>query len=259
MYSIKEYRIPATLEEADRLLHEKKSNTLIAGGMWLHMTAKKIDTAVDLSKLGLDLIAENDTEVRIGAMVTLRDLELNPVTSALWGGVLAEAVKPIVGTQFRNSATVGASVFSRFGFSDVITALLALGAKVTLYRGGEMGLNEFLNSPMKKDILTHITVPKGALAGYASLRRSSTDFPVLAVCAAKKDGVYSVSVGARPHKAMRCEKAEACLNAGDVNGAYAAIKEMPYGSNLRGSAEYRREMSAVLLERVLIDMGEVPV
>ena len=131
MYSIKEYRIPATLEEADTLLHEKKSNTLIAGGMWLHMTAKKIDTAVDLSKLGLDLIAENDTEVRIGAMVPLRELEVNPAVSKLWNGVLAKAVSPIVGTQFRNSATVGASVFSRFGFSDVITALLALGAKVS--------------------------------------------------------------------------------------------------------------------------------
>ena len=165
MYSIKEYRSPATLEEADTLLHEKKSNTLIAGGMWLHMTGKKIDTAVDLSRAGLDLIIENENSVRIGAMVPLRELEVNPAVSELWNGVLAKAVSPIVGTQFRNSATVGASVFSRFGFSDVITALLALNARVTLYRGGEMGLEEFLNSPLKKDILTWITVPKGTHAG----------------------------------------------------------------------------------------------
>lgn len=258
VYSIKEYRIPATLEEADTLLHEKKSNTLIAGGMWLHMTGKKIDTAVDLSRAGLDLIIENENSVRIGAMVPLRELEVNPAVSELWNGVLAKAVSPIVGTQFRNSATVGASVFSRFGFSDVITALLALNARVTLYRGGEMGLEEFLNSPLKKDILTWITVPKGTHAGYASLRRSSTDFPVLAVCVSEMNGKHIVSVGARPNKAMRCVKAEACLDAGDINGAREAIKTMPYGTNLRGSAEYRKEMSAVLLMRALFEMGEVP-
>lgn len=257
MYSIKEYRVPTSLEEADRLLHEKKSNTLIAGGMWLRMSNKKIDTAVDLSRAGLDLIVEDKDSVRIGAMVPLRQLEENPLTASLWGGVLAKAVKPVVGIQFRNSATVGASVFSRFGFSDVITALLALNARVTLYRGGEMSVEDFLKSPLKKDIMSCITVPKGAMAGYATLRRSSTDFPVLAVCVSEKDGAYRVSVGARPNKAMRCEKTEAALSAGDVNAACEAIKKLPYGTNLRASAEYRKEMSAVLLLRALDDMGEV--
>ena len=257
MYSIKEYRIPGTLEEADKLLHEKKSNTLIAGGMWLRMSNRRIDTAVDLSRAGLDIIIETQDSVRIGAMVTLHQLEEDPVTAVLWGGVLAQAVKPIVGIQFRNSATVGASVYSRFGFSDVITALLALDAQVTLYRGGVMSLEDFLKAPYSKDILTWITVPKGANAGYASLRRSSTDFPLLAVCVSNSDGKYRVSVGARPNKAMRCPKAEACLEINDIEGACEAVKLMPYGTNLRGSREYRAEMSAVLLTRALENMGEV--
>ena len=44
----------------------------------------------------------------------------------------------IVGVPFRNCATVGGSVFSRFGFSDLTCALLALDASVVLYRGGEL-------------------------------------------------------------------------------------------------------------------------
>ena len=39
---------------------------------------------------------------------------------------MREAVRHIVGVQFRNCATVGGSVYGRFGFSDVLTLLLAL-------------------------------------------------------------------------------------------------------------------------------------
>ena len=89
-----------------------------------------------LSALGLDTIEETDTEIRIGAMATLRDLETNTALNAYTAGAVREAVRHIVGVQFRNCATVGGSIYGRFGFSDVLTLFLALDCEVELYKAG---------------------------------------------------------------------------------------------------------------------------
>ena len=89
--------------------------------LWLKMQRNRVDTAIDLSGLGLDQIEETGSEYRLGAMVTLRQLELHPGLDRLTQGAMAESVRHIVGVQFRNLATVGGSVFGRFGFSDVLT------------------------------------------------------------------------------------------------------------------------------------------
>ena len=61
MYSIKEYVIATTLEEAYNL-NQKKTNRIIAGNMWLRLGNANIVNAIDLSKLGLNKIEENDEE-----------------------------------------------------------------------------------------------------------------------------------------------------------------------------------------------------
>ena len=70
-------------------------------------------------------------------MTTLRDLEVNPILNKYFDGVLPKSVRDIIGIQFRNVVTVGGSVFSRYGFSDLIVGLLALETEVELYNGGE--------------------------------------------------------------------------------------------------------------------------
>ena len=67
-----------------------------------------------------------DRGFSIGAMVTLRQLELHPGLAAYTDGAVRESVRHIVGVQLRNLATVGGSIYSRFGFSDVLTMFLAL-------------------------------------------------------------------------------------------------------------------------------------
>ena len=54
-------------------------------------------------------------------MVTLRDLELDPGLNSYTDGAARESVRHIVGVQFRNLATVGGSIYGRYGFSDVLT------------------------------------------------------------------------------------------------------------------------------------------
>ena len=118
MITIKNYVRPATLEEA-YALNQNRRNRVIGGMLWLKMSNASINTAIDLSDLGMDAIEETEDAFSIGAMVTLRQLELHPSLNAYTRGAVAASVQDIVGVQFRNMATIGGSIYSRFGFSDL--------------------------------------------------------------------------------------------------------------------------------------------
>lgn len=246
MAQYKNYVIAQTLDEA-YALNAKKSTVIVAGNMWLRMCGMRRQTALDLSELGLDYIKEDEQGFIIGAMTTLRTMETHPALNAAFGGVFARAFEPIVGTQFRNGATVGGSVFSRFGFSDVSTLLLAMGAKVVTHARGEVPLDEFQREKWDRDILTAIRIEKGRSAAIESVRLSKTDIPVL-VCAASADerGVRVV-LGSRPARAVivaedaRPEELDYMRMAADV----------PMGSNARASEAYRRKVAPVLMERAV--------
>lgn len=246
MAQYKNYVIAQTLDEA-YALNAKKSTVIVAGNMWLRMCGMRRQTALDLSELGLDYIKEDEQGFTIGAMTTLRTMETHPALNAAFGGVFARAFEPIVGTQFRNSATVGGSVFSRFGFSDVSTLLLAMGAKVVTHARGEVPLDEFQKEKWDRDILTAIRIEKGRSAAIESVRLSKTDIPVL-VCAATADerGVRVV-LGSRPARAVivaedaRPEELDYMRMAADI----------PMGTNARASEAYRRKVAPVLMERAV--------
>ena len=74
MITIKEYNMVQNLEEAYEL-YQKRNNIIIGGMMWVKMQTKNINTAIDLSNLGLNKIVETDDKFIIGAMTPLRDLE----------------------------------------------------------------------------------------------------------------------------------------------------------------------------------------
>lgn len=277
MLEIKNYRRAASLEEAFEL-NQKKANRVIGGMLWLKMSRGRCATAIDISGLGLNNIEEDEKEFRIGCMATLRQLELHPGLNAFSCGAVRDALSPIVGVQFRNLATVGGSVWGRFGFSDVLTVLTALGASVELYKKGMIPIEEFARMPYDRDILVRVIVPKSMqAAGFAALsvRNSRTDFPVLTVAAgyaepeAAENGTAEnmtnrnlhtsvrVAVGARPQKAMLLQDPEGFLLDGiteESAGAYAAwaAEQVPTGSNLRGSAAYRKHLTEVLVRRALL-------
>ena len=213
---------------------------------------------IDLSGCGLDKIEETDDEFRIGAYVTLRQLECDAALNVATGNVLNAAVRDIVGVQFRNQATIGGSIYGRFGFSDVLTAFLALDTFVELYDGGIVRLSDFVNRAPDKDILLSVIVRKGKRKfRYDSIRRTKTDFPVIA-CAVVTGIVHGqetwyFSVGARPMKAALIEKKwEIPADASEemiADYAKQVASEFTYGSNMRGSAEYRQHLAEVLLRR----------
>lgn len=259
MMTIQNYVRAQSLQQAYDLC-QNRCNRIVAGMLWLRQTGGSVNTAVDLCDLGLDTIEETDDAFVIGAMTPLRKLELHPGFAAYTGGAAARALGDIVGVQFRNLATVGGSVYGRFGFSDVLTLLLALDTEVELYGAGRMPLSQFAELPQTtRDLLVRIYIKKtpGAVA-YRAVRIARTDFPVLTCAASRLDGKVRLCVGARPGKAMVLDLTDA---AGDLTPdtvkqlAEQAEKQIPTGSNSRGSAAYRSHLVRVLAERTLSQVG----
>ena len=253
MASFKNYVIAQSLEEA-YTLNQKKNAVIVAGNMWLRMCGLRRQTAIDLSALGLDQIEEREDTFVIGAMVSLRAMETDAALDACFGGVFAKALAPIVGTQFRRGATVGGSVYSRFGFSDVSALLLALGAQVVLYKRGTVPLEDYQREAWDRDILTHIILPKGRRAAVESVRLSRTDIPVL-VCAASvgEDGLRLV-LGARPARALIV--ADGIAPRADAAAFEAIAQDTAFGTNLRASEAYRRKIAPVLMLRAAMACTE---
>ena len=256
MIKIKEYVMAESLEQAYEL-NQKKRNCIIGGMLWLKMGNRMIPTAIDLSNLGLNTIEENEEEFSIGCMTTLRQLEQHEGLNSYTNGAVSESVRSIVGVQFRNLATVGGSIFGRFGFSDVLTCFLALDTWVELYKGGCIPLAEFARQKPDRDILVRLIVKKEkAMFDYQSVRNSQTDFPVLTCAVAGTESGYRFSIGARPGKAVLFELTDADIREADVENVaeYAAkcVKEqIETGSNTRGSAEYRKHLAGVLVKRTV--------
>ena len=260
MLTIREYKQAATLEEAWQL-NQKRPNRVLGGMLWMRLSKGNVQTAIDLSALGLDTIEETETEFRIGAMVSLRRLELHEGFTAYSEGANKEALRHIVGVQFRNLATVGGSVFGRFGFSDVLTMFLAMDCDVELYKGGILPLQEYAQRPYDRDVLVRLIVKKTPMKlYYQSVRNSQTDIPVLTCAAARMEtGDYRIVIGARPLRAVRFElPAEPALAAEQLAAQFAeGVKaQIVTGSNMRGSAEYRRHLAGVLTKRAVLELEQ---
>ncbi len=263
MLKIANYVRAQSLEEAYTLC-QKRNNVILGGMLWLKMQSRNVNTAIDLCDLGLDTIEETEDGFSIGAMVSLRALETHTGIAAATQGAVEEAVKHIVGVQFRNVATIGGSLYGRFGFSDVLTVFLALNAKVELYHHGVMTIQEFANLPRAtRDVLVRVILPKdGRKTVYLSQRNTATDFPVLACAVSHKDGVYTCAIGARPGVAVTFADDEGILKNGITAESAAAFgtyvaEKAEFGSNIRGGADYRQRICAVLVRRSLMKLGEV--
>jgi len=259
MLTIQNYVRPQTLEEAWEL-NQKKQNRIIGGMLWMRLGRRNIGTAIDLCDLGLNTIEETDDAFLISASVTLRQLELHAGLNRYSGDAVCQAVRDIVGVQFRNMATVGGSIWGRFGFSDVLTVFLAMDTSVELYRGGVIPLTQFVTKPFDRDILVRLIVRKtpGRVV-YSAMRRQRTDFPVLACAVSDIGGLHTV-IGARPAKAMVIRD-DTGLTVDRITEetahafAESVARRVPTAGNLRGSAAYRTHLIRVLTERAALRLG----
>jgi aerobic carbon-monoxide dehydrogenase medium subunit len=276
---------PAAIEEALQVLaHHGERSKVIAGGtalsILIHNRLLAPDALVDISRIGgLDGIDVERDQVRIGAMVRHRAVELSglvrsrvPVLSYVFGRV--------GNVRVRHQATVGGVVAEADYASDPPAVLVGLDASVTV--AGPNGASEIPASSFFKgffetvlepaEIITDVSVPApetGFRAVYKKyVTRSAEDRPCVGVFAAcKRSGRSSfddvrVVVGAVSNRPMRFAEVESIGNGtdlgDDVCGAIAdgyADRIEPL-SDVRGSAWYRTEMIRVWVRRALIEARE---
>jgi probable selenate reductase FAD-binding subunit len=277
---IRVFHQPRSIKDAVRLLHMTGSETcLVAGGTDLVLRAARSVTAlVDISQLGLSYIKRDGRAVRIGATTTMAALEDSALIQRVANGILAQAASNCGGLQTRNMATIGGNLANASPAADTATPLLALDAEIVLrgLRGQKrVPLSEFFSGPHKSaaegSLLIEVVIPaiKPRTAwSLQRLARSERDLAIVSVAAGiqvdRQNRCLSarIALGAVADQPMRALAGESILvgqtMTRDVieSAAQAATQEIHPISDVRASAEYRREMSRVLVRRVLQQCAE---
>ena len=187
-------------------------------------------------------------------MTSLRQLETHQGLATWFSSIIKDCVQDIVGVQFRNGATLGGSLYSRFGFSDILTAFSVLPCEVVLYHGGRMDIKDFAKAGYERDIVTHIILHKEKHpSAFTCVRKSATDLPVLNMAAARYEDHWEIAVGSRPQKAMTYTWP---LDMPILSIANEMEANVEVGDNMRGSAEYRKKLVSACALRLLTTLSE---
>lgn len=247
-------------EAAFRLLNDDPKSMVLGGGLWLRLSDPDISTLIGLELLELDRIDEDENWIKIGSQVTLRQLETSPALGKVASGILCQAAGMIMGVTVRNLATIGGSVCGRYGFSDLITALLALDARLVFFQEEEMSLKQFLGvKKPKRDLLLAIRIRKTPGNGYfRKVSITALDFALVNVAIARRAGKYKIVLGARPGIAMCANKAMSYLDDIDFPSlenvqiaTQIALQEITFSTNAKATEAYRQKLARVYLERGL--------
>jgi CO/xanthine dehydrogenase FAD-binding subunit len=180
----KDFVTPDSLEEARAQLKRlgPEGMPLAGATSLLFLRHREPKVAVDLSRIGLAGVGEQDGQFIIGALTSIAELRTHKAPG--WG--LDRVAARFVTQQIRNQSTLGGNLVRVFAWSDFPVPLLALGATMTIWGDQErsVGADEFFSGqPIRLfaagDLLTRVAVPvlkKGQGFGYHKQVRVSADF-----------------------------------------------------------------------------------
>jgi CO/xanthine dehydrogenase FAD-binding subunit len=274
------YYAPKTLEEVLLLLDEKGEGArVMAGGTDLLIRMKhgllKPQTVIDLKDIaGLNTIHFQARKgLTIGATALLVDVASHPDILKRYPAVAA-AAEETANVQIRNMGTVGGNLCNAAPSADNAPTLIAMKAEVTLTSlKGErrLPLDQFFSGPGKTalnpgEVLTAIFVPLPSPKSGTSYQHVSArgKVDISAVCVGVMAGFdgetcseVRICLGAVAPIPLRAQKTEKLLKSQKWTpelikkaGAQAAREAKPI-TDVRASAEYRKEMVAVLTRRAL--------
>jgi len=273
-----EYFEPRSIDEATRisLMYGEKAKVL-AGGLDLlpRMRQRKIkpECLIYIQRIpGLDYIEGNGAGIRIGALTTLRSIELSPLIQKGYM-VLHEAISGIASTQVKNMGTAVGNLCVATPASDVAPPLSVLGAKLKIASTASeriipienlfIGVNQTSLQP--GEIVTEILVPNTpAKTGCAFLKlvRTAADIAKVnvAVSLTMADNTCQearIALGSVAPTIIRARKAEDALKGKKLDqkaieaAAEAAAEEAKPITDIRSTAEYRKETTSVLVRRAM--------
>jgi aerobic carbon-monoxide dehydrogenase medium subunit len=274
-----EYFSPRTLDEAVALLKKLGPEAkLLSGGQSLIPMMKlrlvSPEYIVDINRIpGLDYVSESDGQLRIGALAREHQIESSETVKSRFP-ILADTAKVIADPLVRSQATVCGNLAHGDPANDHPATMLALGA--TVVATGPKGQREiaiedffpglFTTALEPEEILTEIRIPfppPRSGGAYLKLERKVGDFATAGVAvqitldeagACKRAGLGLTNVGLTPIKAKQTEAflTGKKLDAAAIQQAaeLAASESQPM-DDIRGSAEYKRDLVRVLAARAL--------
>lgn len=271
-----EYFEPTTLAEASRLFAQEHAQ-LLAGGTDLVIGMKAYtetpETVISLQKIPdlSGITTDNDNNITIGAMTKVRDVELSDDIQQ-HHTALAEGASEIGSIQIRNLATIGGNIAHASPAADTVAGLLVADAQVDISSANgkrSVPINELFTGPGQTvlkpgEIITHFRLPNPASgSNYIKHKiREVMDLAFIGVASAVnvQNGVIKdarIGLAAVAPTPIRATDAENLLK-GKIPtpellhqaGEAAAAATSPI-SDLRCSAEHRREMVDVLTRRTL--------
>jgi CO/xanthine dehydrogenase FAD-binding subunit len=213
--------------------------------------------------------------LRIGAAVTHADLMRSPIITGMFPA-LADAAHSIGAMQTRNLGTLAGNLVTCVPSMDSGPALIALDASVTVAGPSgrrQMSLADLFVGPRKTslkpgELLIDIVIPKENLGKPVAFEkfglRKGQALALVNVAASfwvdRDKSAFAaprIALGAVAPTVIRAPKAEAYLAGRKINaeavteaGRIAATEAKPI-SDFRASAEYRRDLIAVLVKRAL--------
>ena len=234
------------------------------------------DVVIDISRADdLRHISMTGEGLSIGALVTHTEIMRSPIIRDLFPA-LVDAAHTIGAVQTRNLGTLGGNLVTAVPSVDSGPTLVALDARVTLLGPAgsrQMALADFFVGPRKTalksdELLTEILIPKesvGKPAHFLKLGLRKGQALALVNVAASLWVDWNtmtfvaprIALGAVAPKVIHATAAEAFLDGRAITAdAMAEAGRLAVGdakpiNDFRASAEYRRDLIAVLTKRAL--------
>lgn len=276
-----EFHEASTLEQASELMGRWGAQAqLLAGGTNLLVDLKtdrfRTGHVISINRIAaLRGISAADGGVRIGALTTINRLAASAVIRERFPALL-DAAREMASPQIRNIATVGGNIAGAVPCADLPPVLAVMCASVSLWSPSgsrTLPIEAFFVGPRETvrrsdEILTEIFVPDApARSGAAYARfglREANAVAVAAVAAGlvlAEDGTVGearICLSAVASKPTLVTAAESLLmgkvldEGGLDRAAKAAVAASQPISDLRGTADYRRELVGIMTRRALV-------
>lgn len=261
-----DYHAPQTLAELLETLSAAGDEAVVlAGGQsllpMLNLRLAAPSHIIDLRRVpGLDSVDSPNGSVEVGAMVTHRRMETDPVVAA--AAPLAKHAAGFVGYRaIRNRGTVGGSVAHADPAAEWPIVLLALDGDVGLasVRGRRrVAAEDFFESvyttaKRPDEVVTSLSFSERFARswGFSEFQRRAGDFATVAVavaCAVEGGEVAEarVAIAGVADRPVRCRAAETALTAGSrtaaSDAAQAACDSIEPISDIHGSSSFRKRL-----------------
>jgi aerobic carbon-monoxide dehydrogenase medium subunit len=266
MYSTTYHR-PSSVDEAVSLFGKGKEAKFLAGGQTLIPVMKQRLAApsdvIDLAKIkelvGIDATGD---AVTIKAATPHYDVATSDAVQRAIPA-LAHLASTIGDPAVRHRGTIGGSLANNDPAADYPSAVLALGATIKTNKRS-IAADDFFKGLFSTaledgEIITAVSFPVPAKAGYAKFPHPASRFALTGVFVAKtKSGdVRAAATGASQSGVMRLGGIEAALKANWSPSALASITISASGllDDIHGSSDYRANLIKVMAERAVTAAG----